>query len=91
MNPWLPPRHLVLSYAALLLLLGLTVTAAYLPLGWMNTAVALGIAILKAVIVLAVFMELRESPALTIAFAAAGFLWLSILLWLAMADVLTRS
>lgn len=50
----------------------------------------LGIAILKAVIVLAMFMELRDSPALTIAFAAAGFLWLSILLCLAMVDVLTR-
>lgn len=90
MNPWVPPRHLVFSFAALLLLLGLTVTVAYLPLGSMNTALALGIAIIKAVIVLAVFMELRESPALTIAFAAAGFLWLSILLWLSMADVLTR-
>lgn len=91
MNPWVPPRHLAFSFAALLLLLGMTVTAAYLPLGSMNTAVALGIALIKAVIVLAVFMELGDSPALTIAFAAAGFLWLSILLWLSMADVLTRS
>jgi len=90
MNAWVPPRHLVLSFAALLLLLGLTVTVAYLPLGPMNTVLALGIATVKATIVMAVFMELRKSPALTIAFAAAGFLWLSILLWLAMADVLTR-
>ena len=91
MNPWVPPRHLVLSFAALLLLLGLTVGAAYVPLGAANTGVALGIATVKAVIVLAMFMDLRNSPALTIAFAAAGFLWLSILLWLAMADVLTRA
>jgi cytochrome c oxidase subunit 4 len=91
MNPWIPPRHLVLSFVALLGLLSLTVAAAYFPLGSVNTAVAVGIAIIKAVIVLAVFMELRESPALTIAFAAAGFLWFSILLWLSMADVLTRA
>jgi len=31
-----------------------------------------------------------ERPALTVAFAAAGFFWLAILLWLAFTDFITR-
>jgi caa(3)-type oxidase subunit IV len=50
----------------------------------------MGIAILKALIVAAVFMELREQKGLIIAFACAGFFWLGILIWLASADYLTR-
>jgi caa(3)-type oxidase subunit IV len=47
-------------------------------------------ALTKALIVLAIFMELRERHALTIAFAGAGFFWLAIMLWLALADFVTR-
>lgn len=50
---------------------------------------ALLIAVAKASIVAAIFMELRERSALTAAFAAAGF-WLAILLWLAVTDFITR-
>jgi cytochrome c oxidase subunit IV len=85
-----PPRILVVSWLGLLALLGLTVLAAYQPLGPFNTAVALAIALGKSLIVLAVFVELRERNALTIAFAAAGFFWLAILLWLALGDFTTR-
>lgn len=34
-------------------------------------------------------MELRERSALMIVFAAAGFFWLTIMLWLALADYVT--
>jgi cytochrome c oxidase subunit 4 len=74
----------------LLLLLGLTVTLAYQPMGSLNTPVALVIAAGKALLVVAVFMELREGRPLLTAFAAAGFFWLAILLWLGGADFLTR-
>jgi cytochrome c oxidase subunit 4 len=35
-------------------------------------------------------MELRERQPLMLAFAGAGFFWLGIMLWLAMADYVTR-
>ncbi|MCW5687051.1 MAG: cytochrome C oxidase subunit IV family protein [Pseudolabrys sp.] len=85
-----PPLALVLSWLALLGLLGLTVLMAYQPLGGFNFPVALTIAAAKALIVAAVFMELRDRCGLTIAFAAAGVFWLSILLWLAGTDYFTR-
>jgi cytochrome c oxidase subunit 4 len=85
-----PPRELVLSWLGLLALLALTVFTAYLPLGAFNTGVALTIALAKALIVGALFMELRRGSGLTLAFAAAGFFWLGIMLWLALADYLTR-
>ena len=85
-----PPRILLASWAGLLALLALTVVGAYQPLGAANTVLALGIALAKALIVLAIFMELRESRALVIAFAGAGFFWLGIMLWLALADFVTR-
>jgi len=85
-----PPRVLIWSWLALLGLLGLTVSAAYVPLGAFNTVVALVIALGKVLIVAAFFMELRERRGLTRAFASAGFFWLGIMLWLALADFLTR-
>jgi cytochrome c oxidase subunit 4 len=85
-----PPLAFVLSWLALLALLGLTVFMAYRPLGTFNFPIALTIAAAKALIVAAVFMELRDRRGLTIAFAAAGVFWLSILLWLAGSDYFTR-
>jgi cytochrome c oxidase subunit 4 len=90
MRNWQPPRELLLSWLGLLALLGLTVFGAYQPLGAYNTGVALLIALTKALIVAVVFMELRRAGALTIAFAVAGFFWLGIMLWLALADFVTR-
>ena len=86
----LPPRSLVLSWIALLALLGATVFIAYLPLGGANTVIAMTIAFLKAAIVAALFMELRERNPLTLTFAGAGFFWLGIMLWLAFSDYMTR-
>jgi cytochrome c oxidase subunit 4 len=87
---WYPPRALVFSWLGLLGLLGLTVFTAYQPLGAFNTPIALAIASAKALLIAAVFMELREHNALTIAFASAGFFWLAIMLWLAFSDYSTR-
>ncbi len=85
-----PPRALTISWLALLGLLALTLFAAYQPLGAFNTVVALTIALIKAAIVAALFMELRGDDGLTIVFASAGFFWLAVLFWLALADFLTR-
>lgn len=85
-----PPRVVLFVWLGLLALLMLTVFAAYLPLGALNTIVALAIASTKAALVAAVFMELRQRNLLTLAFAIAGFFWLGILLWLSFSDYLTR-
>ena len=88
---WRPPSILIWAVLGLLVLLGLTITLAYQPLGAFNTPIALAIATTKALIVAAIFMELREHSGLTIAFAGAGFFWLAIMLWLALADYMTRA
>ena len=91
-KPALPRLVLAPSFATewLALIIGLTVVGAYLPLGAFNTGLAMAIALGKALIVAAIFMELRERNALTIVFAGAGFFWLGIMLVLALSDYMTR-
>jgi cytochrome c oxidase subunit 4 len=88
---WHPPRALLAAWLALLMLLALTVTLSYVPLGNFNSVVALTIAATKAAVVAAVFMELRRRGSRTYVFAGAGLFWLGILLWLGMMDFLTRT
>jgi len=90
MRRWHPPSILLWALLGLPVLLGLTVALAYQRLGALNTPIALAIATTKALLVAAIFMELRERRALIIAFAGAGFFWLAILMWLAGTDFLTR-
>jgi cytochrome c oxidase subunit 4 len=90
MRSWRPPSILIWAVLGLLALLGLTITLAYQRLGAFNTPLALAIATTKALIVAAIFMELRERRSLVIAFAGAGFFWLAILFWLAATDFTTR-
>jgi cytochrome c oxidase subunit IV len=91
MTGWRPPLALVSAWLALLALLALTVTLAYMPLHAFNAVAALLIASIKALVVAAVFMELRHRSPRTLIFAAAGFFWLGILLWLGLMDFLTRT
>jgi cytochrome c oxidase subunit 4 len=86
-----PPRELAWSWLGLLALLAITVTLAYQPLGAANAPIALTIATLKALIVAAIFMELRAARPLTIAVAGAGLCWLAILIWLSSADYTRRT
>ena len=50
-------RPLLLSWLALMVLLATTLSFAFVPMGAGNLAVALGVGALKALIVLAVFMD----------------------------------
>lgn len=83
-------RPLWLTWAVLLALLALTFGLAYAPLGRFSFAVSLVIAVLKALIILAVFMELTKASNLVRIFAAAGFFWLCILLGMPAVDYLSR-
>ncbi len=89
-TPWRPPSGLVWSWLALLTLLAMTTFVAYVPISPFNTPVALLIAVSKAALVAIVFMELREHRGLVVVFAMAGFFWLGVMLWLTLADFLTR-
>jgi cytochrome c oxidase subunit 4 len=91
MIKWRPPFPLVACWLALLVLLAVTVTLAYQPLGAFNVVAALGIAAVKAAIVAAIFMELQQRGGRTFIFALAGLFWLAILLWLGQMDFLTRT
>lgn len=85
-----PPRTFAKVFAALLALLGLTVGVNFLPLGGFALPVALGIAGVKAALILLFFMEVRYRSRLTALFAGAAFVWLAILLTLMMMDYRTR-
>lgn len=83
-------RTLSITAVALLLLLGLSVLLFQFPLGRLLLLVGLGIAATKAALVAINFMHLRTSTPLMRLFAGAGLLWLTLLLGLTAADILTR-
>ncbi len=85
-----PLRNYLLIFATLMILTGVTVTVAFVDLGFMNTVVALSIAGFKATLVVLYFMHLRYSSSLPKLFWVAGLLWLAILLGFTMSDYLTR-
>jgi cytochrome c oxidase subunit 4 len=77
-------------YVALMVLLFLTVGAAYINLGPLNFPVTMVIAVIKAVMIVLIFMHVRWSDHLTWIFSSAAFLWLAILIALTLNDYLTR-
>jgi cytochrome c oxidase subunit 4 len=78
-------------FAALLVLTGLTTGIAFVDLGGIaNVAVALAIAVVKAMLVALYFMHLRQSSPLTVIFAGAGVFWLGILILLTSSDYISR-
>jgi cytochrome c oxidase subunit 4 len=91
-------REYAAVLAVLMLLLGLTVGAAFVDLdrmlpggkGW-SLSVALGIAAAKGLLIVMYFMHVKSGPKRAAVFAGAGFVWLAILLTLTMADYLTRN
>ncbi len=72
-------------------LLALTLVAAELDLGMLNTPLAVAIAMAKAVLIVLFFMHVRYGSPLLRVFAAGGFLWLVILFVLTLSDYLTRA
>jgi cytochrome c oxidase subunit IV len=77
-------------YVALMVLLFLTVGAAYVNLGPLNFPVTMVIAVIKAVMIVLIFMHVWWSERLTWIFSGAAFLWLAILIALTLNDYLTR-
>ena len=87
----LPTRVYYTIFAILLFCTYLTVQIAFLDLGALNTVAALGIAVVKATLVILFFMHVKYSSRLTWAVVIGGIFWLGILLTLTMTDYLTRA
>jgi cytochrome c oxidase subunit 4 len=77
-------------FAALMVLLVLTVGAAFLPLGQLNVIVALGIAIIKAALIVLFFMHFKDSDHLTWIVGVATVAWFLILIFLTLNDYASR-
>ncbi|MDP9174031.1 MAG: cytochrome C oxidase subunit IV family protein [Planctomycetota bacterium] len=80
-----------LIYSLLMVLLIATVVVAQIDLGHWNFVLSMLIAVIKALLVILFFMHVKNSSGLTWIFAAAAFLWLSLLLGLTMTDYATRT
>ena len=85
-----PVRVYILVLSLLFVFTVITVLAAFVELGPLNTPLALAIAIFKASIVVLFFMHVRYNTPLMWVFAGAGFFWLLILLALTMQDYVSR-
>jgi cytochrome c oxidase subunit 4 len=86
----LPKRTYYTVFAILIACTYLTWQVAYFDLGPLNAVVALGIAVLKAVLVVLFFMHVRYGTRLIWVVVIAGVFWLAILLTVTMSDYLTR-
>ena len=85
-----PVRTYVTIFGALLILTAVTYLVATQDFGWMNTPIALAVALLKASLVVIYFMGVRYNTPLTKVVVVAGFFWLFILFGLTLNDYLTR-
>jgi cytochrome c oxidase subunit 4 len=91
------PQHHVTSVAtyiavfvALMVLTAITVVVSQFNLGLLNTPVALGVATVKATLVILYFMHVRHATRLTWVVIIGSFLWVGVLFVLTFADYLSR-
>jgi cytochrome c oxidase subunit 4 len=96
-NPEHAQHHIVtpaqygLVFGTLLVLTGVTVGAAFIPLGWANPVVALGIATFKACVVVLFFMHAKyQSRLIKLTIGSGIFLFLS-LIAMTMTDYMSRA
>ena len=85
-----PTLTYVAVFLALMVATGLTYVVALRDFGWLNTPIALAIAIGKASLVVIYFMGVRYNTPLTKVVVVAGLFWLLIMFGLTMGDYLTR-
>lgn len=83
-------RMCLAVFGSLLVFTALTVWAAGVDFGALNTPMALAIAITKGTLVVLFFMGVRWNTPLTKTVAISGFVWLFILFGITMGDYLTR-
>ena len=77
-------------FGSLMVLTAVTVVVAFVNLGALNFPVALGIAILKATLVILFFMHVKYSSRLTKLICGTAFFFLVILFGLTLSDYMSR-
>ncbi len=79
-------------FAALMVMTVITVLAARVDFGneVVNTIIALTIAVIKAMLVVLIFMHVRHSQRIIWVMVGSGFFWLAILMALTFSDYLSR-
>ena len=82
---------LVGVWAALIVLTVLTTVISHINLGEFNIVAALFIALIKASLVVWIFMGVRFTTTLTKLFVVAGLVWLAILILLTFSDYSSRN
>jgi cytochrome c oxidase subunit IV len=87
---WNLCRAPVLTWCGLLILLAVTFALAYVRMSDFNLPVSLAIALVKALLVGAVFMRLNEDRPLHRLTALVGPIWIFIMFLLTGADYFTR-
>lgn len=85
-----PTRVYLTVFAALMILLIVTVAVAFVPLGYFNLPIAMAIAIVKAVIIIMYFMEVKYGSKLLWVFVTSSFIFMVFFLVLTMNDYATR-
>lgn len=83
-------RPYVVTWIALIVLLAITCGSSFIPLGRFNLAINLAIAVIKALLVIVVFMRLFRSAGMVIVVALIAALDLAILVCLTLPDFLVR-
>jgi cytochrome c oxidase subunit 4 len=78
-------------FGCLMVLTALTVWVAYQDFGAANVPIAIGIAVLKATLVVLFFMHVMQSPKLTVVVVWTSIAFLGILFILTLSDYLTRA
>jgi cytochrome c oxidase subunit IV len=86
----IPVRTYLVVYFLLMLLLVATVGASFLDLGHAHLAVALTIALIKAVMIVLIFMHVYYSAKLTWVVAGATSLWIALFMAFLFADYFGR-
>ena len=77
-------------FGSLMVLTAITVSVAFINLGALNFPMALGIAIIKATLVILFFMHLKYSSKLTKLICGSAFFFLIVLFGLTLSDYLSR-
>ena len=86
----LPIRVYLVVFVALLVLTAATVSAAFIDLGTLNLFVALGIAGVKATMVVMYFMHVKYNERLIGLFVMGGVFWLTVMLFFLLTDYWSR-
>ncbi len=79
-------RYDILTWIALLVLLAITCGSSFVSMGRWNVVVNFGVAVLKALLVVLIFMHVGTGRPVIRLVAAAGFLWLALLFGLSATD-----